>query len=74
MAGPKKCCACEIYACRTLCVRILGFCVKSSSSSVNNIRYGINLVTVVNKMIFYDSYGYHKLRDFLLLCMQDNGG
>jgi hypothetical protein len=33
-------------------VRILGFCVKSSSSSVNNIRYGVNLVTVVNKMIF----------------------
>jgi hypothetical protein len=40
------------YACRMLCVRILGFCVKFSSSSVNNVVYDVNVVTMVNKMIF----------------------
>jgi hypothetical protein len=34
-------------------VRIPGFCVKSSSSSVNNVGYDVNVVTMVNKMTFY---------------------
>jgi hypothetical protein len=52
-------------------VRIPGFYVKSSSWSVNNVEYGIDVVTMVNKMIFCDSYGYHKSWDSLLLRMQD---
>jgi hypothetical protein len=42
--------------------------------SINNVGYSINVVTTVNTMIFYDSYGYHKSQDSLLLCMRDAGG
>jgi hypothetical protein len=41
----KKCCAHEKCAYRTLRVRISSFCVKSSSSNVNNVAYGVNVVT-----------------------------
>jgi hypothetical protein len=34
--------------------------VKSSSFSVNYARYSVNIVTMVNEMIFYDSYSQHK--------------
>jgi hypothetical protein len=70
----QKCCAREKYACRTLCVPILGFCVKSSNSSVNIVGYGVNVVTMVNKMIFMIVIDIINHEILFFLCMQDAGG
>jgi hypothetical protein len=51
MADPKKCCAREKICMQDAVCAYPGFCVKSSGSSVNNVGYGVNAVTMVNKMI-----------------------
>jgi hypothetical protein len=55
-------------------VPIPDFCVKSSNSSVNNVGYGVNVVTMVNKMIFMIVMDIINHGIIFVLCMQDAGG
>jgi hypothetical protein len=51
IVGPKKCCASKKICMHAVSV-LPRFSVKFSSSSINNVVYGINVLTMVNMMIF----------------------